>query len=120
MDRIASVSCARLRWALLGTRVAPFGLGPLGARAKASLPNALPASEAAEAPGTGPGPRRLRSQEELSGPGELHFLFQVLLQGYALRLHKLQVREQGLATGEGRVSEHWGRDSGDGEMLAKK
>ncbi|XP_036109612.1 sterol 26-hydroxylase, mitochondrial isoform X1 [Molossus molossus] len=91
MDRIASVSCARLRWALLGTRVARFGLGPLGARAKASLPNALPAAEAAEAPGTGPGDRRLRSLEELSGPGQLRFLFQLLVQGYLLRLHQLQV-----------------------------
>nr|KAF6449982.1 cytochrome P450 family 27 subfamily A member 1 [Molossus molossus] len=92
MDRIASVSCARLRWALLGTRVARFGLGPLGARAKASLPNALPAAEAAEAPGTGPGDRRLRSLEELSGPGQLRFLFQLLVQGYLLRLHQLQAR----------------------------
>lgn len=91
MDRIASVSCARLRWALLGTRVARVGLGPHGARAKASLPNALPAAEAAEAPGTGPGDRRLRSLEELSGPGQLRFLFQLLVQGYALRLHQLQV-----------------------------
>lgn len=91
MNRIAAVSCTRLRWALLGTRVARPGLGPLGARAKASLPSALPAADAAEAPETGPGDRRLRSLEELSGPGQLRFLFQLLVQGYVLHLHQLQV-----------------------------
>nr|KAF6336416.1 cytochrome P450 family 27 subfamily A member 1 [Myotis myotis] len=91
MNRIAAVSCTRLRWALLGTRVARPGLGPLGARAKASLPNALPAADAAEAPESGPGHRRLRSLEELSGPGQLRFLFQLLVQGYVLHLHQLQV-----------------------------
>lgn len=104
MDRMAALGCARLRWALLGTRATRLGLGPHAARAKASIPSALPAAEAAEAPGTGPGDRRLRSLEELPGPGQLRFLFQLLVQGYVLHLHQLQVIEIGgrgcLATGE--------------------
>lgn len=91
MDRIAALGCTRVRWALLGTRVACLGLGPHGARAKASMPNALPAAAAAEAPGTGPGHQRLRSLEELSGPGPLRFFFQLLGQGYVLHMHQLQM-----------------------------
>ncbi|KAM5270994.1 sterol 26-hydroxylase, mitochondrial isoform 1-T2 [Hipposideros larvatus] len=91
MDRMAALGCARLRWALLGTRAASLGLGPHAARTKASIPSALPAAEAAEASGTGPGDRRLRTLEELPGPGQLRFLFQLLVQGYVLHLHQLQV-----------------------------
>lgn len=91
MDRMAALGCARLRWALLGTRAASLGLGPHAARTKASIPSALPAAEAAEASGTGPGDRRLRTPEELPGPGQLRFLFQLLVQGYVLHLHQLQV-----------------------------
>lgn len=121
MSRIAAVSCARLRWALLGTRVARPGLGPLGARAKASLPSALPAADAAEAPETGPGDRRLRRLEELSGPGQLRFLFQLLAQGYVLHLHQLQVSQRGLGTGEWEGNEHRGQtEAGDGETVDRK
>ncbi|XP_037705255.1 sterol 26-hydroxylase, mitochondrial-like isoform X2 [Choloepus didactylus] len=88
---MAALGCTRLRWALLGTRVAGRGLRPPGARTKAALPAALPAAEAASAPGAGPGDRRLRSPEELPGPGQLRFLFQLFVQGYALQLHQLQV-----------------------------
>lgn len=95
MNRMGTLGCARLRWALLGTRVALPGLGSHGARAKAAIPSALPAAQAAEAPGTGPGDRRLRSLEELSGPGRLRLLFQLLVQGYVLHLHQLQVTELG-------------------------
>lgn len=91
MDRIGALGCTRLRWALLGTRVACPGLGPHRARAKASMPNALPAAAAAEAPQTGPGDQRLRSLEELSGPGPLRFFFQLLGQGYVLHMHQLQM-----------------------------
>ncbi|XP_022423418.1 sterol 26-hydroxylase, mitochondrial isoform X2 [Delphinapterus leucas] len=91
MNRMGTLGCARLRWALLGTRVALPGLGSHGARAKAAIPSALPAAQAAGAPGTGPGDRRLRSLEELSGPGRLRLLFQLLVQGYVLHLHQLQV-----------------------------
>ncbi|XP_004427620.1 PREDICTED: sterol 26-hydroxylase, mitochondrial [Ceratotherium simum simum] len=89
---MAALGCARMRWALLGTRVVRSGLGPPGARAKATIPGALPATDSSEAPGTGPGERRLRSLEELKGPGQLRVLFQMLGQGYILRLHQLQVR----------------------------
>ena len=95
MNRMGALGCARLRWALLGTRVALPGLGSHGARAKAAISSALPAAQAAEAPGTGPGDRRLRSLEELSGPGRLRLLFQLLVQGYVLHLHQLQVTERG-------------------------
>ncbi|XP_037706239.1 sterol 26-hydroxylase, mitochondrial-like [Choloepus didactylus] len=88
---MAALGCTRLRWALLGTRVAGRGLRPPGARTKAALPAALPAAEAASPPGAGPGDRRLRSPEELPGPGQLRFLFQLFVQGYALQLHQLQV-----------------------------
>lgn len=89
---MAPLGCVRLRWALLGTRVAGRGLCPLGCRAKAAIPAALPADEAAEGPGAGPGdPRRLRSWEELPRIGRLRFLFQLFGQGYALRLHELQM-----------------------------
>lgn len=95
MDRVAALGSARLQWALLGSRVACFGLGPHGARAKASISKALPATETAEAPGTGPGDRRPRSLEELPGPGKLRIFFQLLMQGYVLHLHQLQVTELG-------------------------
>ena len=117
MDRIAALGCAR--WALLGTRVACLGLGPHGARAKASMPNALPVAAAAEAPRTWPGDRRLRSLEELSGPGKLRFLFQLLGQGYVLHMHQLQVSEGPRAWGRG-VSEPWDTEAGNGETLDKK
>ncbi|XP_003784995.1 sterol 26-hydroxylase, mitochondrial [Otolemur garnettii] len=88
---MAALGCARLRWALLGMRAAG-GLCPHGARTKAAIPAALPADKAAEAPGARPGGgRRLRNPEELPNVGQLRFLFQLFLQGYALRLHKLQV-----------------------------
>uniref|UniRef100_A0A2K6V2B5 Cytochrome P450 family 27 subfamily A member 1 n=1 Tax=Saimiri boliviensis boliviensis TaxID=39432 RepID=A0A2K6V2B5_SAIBB len=86
---MAALGCARLRWALRG---AGRGLCPLGARAKAAIPAALPVDKAAEAPGTGPGDRRrLRSLDEIPRLGQLRFLFQLFAQGYALKLHKLQV-----------------------------
>ncbi|XP_058156089.1 sterol 26-hydroxylase, mitochondrial-like isoform X3 [Dasypus novemcinctus] len=88
---MAALRCARLRWALLGTRVAGPGLRPPGTRTKAALPAALPAAEAASAPGPGPGVPRLRSPEELPGPGKLRSLFQLFVQGYALQLHQLQM-----------------------------
>ncbi|XP_010986642.1 sterol 26-hydroxylase, mitochondrial [Camelus dromedarius] len=91
MNSMRALGCARLRWALLGRRVALPGLGPHGARAKAAIPAALPAAQAAEAPGTGPGNRRLRSLEELSGPGHLRLLFQLFVRGYVLQMHQLQV-----------------------------
>ncbi|XP_036771169.2 sterol 26-hydroxylase, mitochondrial [Manis pentadactyla] len=94
MDRLGALGSARLRWALFRTRVARPGLGPRGARAKGSIPAAFPAMEAAEAPRTGPGQGRLRSLEELRGPGRLHFLFQLLVRGYIWQLHKLQVLEK--------------------------
>nr|XP_045003949.1 sterol 26-hydroxylase, mitochondrial [Jaculus jaculus] len=86
---MATLGCARLRWALLGIRVAGRGLCPAGARAKAAIPAALPADEGS---GTGPGEsRKLRSLEELPRLGQLRFLFQMFVQGYALQLHELQV-----------------------------
>ncbi|XP_058908110.1 sterol 26-hydroxylase, mitochondrial [Kogia breviceps] len=91
MNRMGVLGCARLRWALLGTRMALPGVVSHGARAKAATPSALPAAQAAKAPGTGPGDRRLRSLEELSGPGQLRLLFQLFVQGYVLHLHHLQV-----------------------------
>lgn len=88
---MAALGCARLRWALLGTRVAG-GLCPRGARAKAAIPAALPADEASEGPGAGPGDRRrLRSWEEIPKTGRLRFLFLLFARGYALRLHELQM-----------------------------
>uniref|UniRef100_F6WH61 Cytochrome P450 family 27 subfamily A member 1 n=1 Tax=Monodelphis domestica TaxID=13616 RepID=F6WH61_MONDO len=68
---------------------------PLGARAKAVDPTALP-PELAEAPGAvsstaGPEARQLRSLDELPGPGQLHSLFRLFVQGYVLHLHELQV-----------------------------
>ncbi|XP_027444841.1 sterol 26-hydroxylase, mitochondrial isoform X2 [Zalophus californianus] len=89
MDPLAALRGARLRWALLGTRVALPGLCPHGARAKAAIPAA--ARVTAETPGNGPGDRRLRTLEELPGPGQLRLFFQLLVQGYVLQLHKLQV-----------------------------
>lgn len=105
MDRVAALGCARLRWALLGTRAARLGLGPQTFRAKASLPSALPEAEAVEVPGTGPGGRRLRSLEELPGPGQLRLLFQLLVQGYVLHMHQLQVLGRACAGGPARA---WG------------
>lgn len=121
MDRMAALGCGRLRWALLGTRVAHLGLGPQAARTKATIPSALSAS-AAEAPGTGPGDRRLRSLEELPGPGQLRFLFQLLVQGYVLHLHQLQViRGSGVSCQWRRVAgEPRDREAGGREMLDKK
>ncbi|XP_025780288.1 sterol 26-hydroxylase, mitochondrial isoform X1 [Puma concolor] len=89
MDRVAALRGARLRWALLGTRVALPGLCPHGARAKAAIPAAVSAT--AETPGNGPGDRRLRTLEEIPGPGQLRSFFQLLVQGYVLHLHKLQM-----------------------------
>ncbi|XP_022351174.1 sterol 26-hydroxylase, mitochondrial isoform X1 [Enhydra lutris kenyoni] len=89
MDRVAALRGARLRWALLGPRVAFPGLCPHGARAKAAIPAAVPVT--ADTPGNGRGDQRLRTLEELPGPRPLRFLFQLLVQGYVLRLHKLQV-----------------------------
>ncbi|KAM6152353.1 sterol 26-hydroxylase, mitochondrial [Erethizon dorsatum] len=89
---MAALGCARLRWALLGTRLAVRGLCPFGARAKAAIPAALPADEAAEGPGAGSGDRRrLRSWKELPRVSWLSFLFKLFAQGYALRLHELQM-----------------------------
>lgn len=95
MDRIAALGCARLRWALLRSRVACSGLGLHRARAKASISRALPVPETAEVPGTGPGDRRPQGLEELPGPGKLRILFQILMRGYVLHLHQLQVTELG-------------------------
>uniref|UniRef100_A0A452S6J7 Uncharacterized protein n=1 Tax=Ursus americanus TaxID=9643 RepID=A0A452S6J7_URSAM len=79
---MAALRGARLRWALLGTRVAPPGFCPHGARAKAAIPAAVPVT--AETPGNGPGDRRLRTLEEVPGPGQLRFLFQLLVRGYRM------------------------------------
>lgn len=95
MDRIAALGCARLRWALLRSRVACSGLGLHRARGKASISRALPVPETAEVPGTGPGDRRPQGLEELPGPGKLRILFQILMRGYVLHLHQLQVTELG-------------------------
>lgn len=118
MNSMGALGGARLRWALLGTRV-PFPvLGSQGARAKAAIPTALPAAQTAEAPGTGPGDRRLRSLKELSGPGRLRLLFQLLAQGYVLHLHQLQVTQQDLALrGCGELGSG---EAGDGQTLDKK
>ncbi|XP_006891952.1 PREDICTED: sterol 26-hydroxylase, mitochondrial-like [Elephantulus edwardii] len=88
---MAALGGCRIRWALLGARALGRGLCPPGARAKAALPAALPAASAAAARGTRPGDRQLRSPEELRGPGQLRYLFQLLVQGYALNLHTLQM-----------------------------
>lgn len=94
---MAALGCARLRWALLGMRVAGRGLCPLGARAKAAIPTALRAEEASEAPRAGPEDRPpLRNWEELPRIGELRFFFQLFAQGYVLRLHDLQVTGEGI------------------------
>lgn len=89
---MAALRCTRLRWALLGTRVTVgHGLCPQGARSKAAIPAALRADETTEGPRAGQNPRRLRRMEELPGPRTLRFLYQLFLQGYALRLHELQM-----------------------------
>ncbi|XP_003406106.1 sterol 26-hydroxylase, mitochondrial [Loxodonta africana] len=85
---MAALGCTRLRWALLGTRMAGLGLRPPGTRAKAVLPAALPAAEAA---GTGRSDRQLRSLEEIPVQGRLRFLFQMFVQGYVLHMHQLQM-----------------------------
>ncbi|XP_004376380.1 sterol 26-hydroxylase, mitochondrial [Trichechus manatus latirostris] len=85
---MAALRCTRLRWALLGTRMAGLGLRPPRARAKATLHSALPAAEAS---GTGRSDRQLRSPEEIPGPGQLRHLFQMLVQGYVLHMHQLQM-----------------------------
>ncbi|ERE86605.1 tubulin polyglutamylase TTLL4 [Cricetulus griseus] len=87
---MAAFSCTRLRWALLGTRVVGRGLCPQGARTKAAIPAALRADESVEGPTGGQKQRQLRSLEDLPGPGQLRFLFQLFLRGYVLRLHELQ------------------------------
>ncbi|XP_007957652.1 sterol 26-hydroxylase, mitochondrial [Orycteropus afer afer] len=88
---MAALGCTRLRSAMLGTRVLGLGLRAVGARAKATLPASLPEAETAAAPGTGPSDRQLRSPEKLPGPGQLRYLFQLLMRGYVLHLHQLQV-----------------------------
>lgn len=86
---MAALGCARLRWVLRG---AGRGLCPHGARAKATIPTALPSDKATEAPGAGPGiRRRQRSLKEIPRLGQLRFFFQLFVQGYALQLHQLQV-----------------------------
>ncbi|XP_007519906.1 sterol 26-hydroxylase, mitochondrial [Erinaceus europaeus] len=84
---MAALGCSRLRWALLGQRMAGCGLCPPGARAKAALPTAVPT---ADDPGAGPGQPRLQSWEQLAGPGPLQFFFHLFVRGYVLHLHKLQ------------------------------
>lgn len=54
------------------------------------MPAALPEADAAAPPGN-PGSPRLRSLEELPGPGPLRFLYELFARGYVLNLHKLQV-----------------------------
>uniref|UniRef100_A0A8C0W1D6 Sterol 26-hydroxylase, mitochondrial n=1 Tax=Castor canadensis TaxID=51338 RepID=A0A8C0W1D6_CASCN len=95
---MAALGCVRLRWALLGTRVASRGLCPHGARAKAAIPAALREDEAAAGPRAGPGnPRRqLRSLEELPRIGRLRFFFQLFVRGYILRLHEYQMLNKDL------------------------
>lgn len=88
---MAALSRTRLTWALLDSRVLSRGLCPQGTRAKAAIPAALGAQESTESPGTGQDRPRLRSLAELPGTGTLHFLFQLFLRGYLLRLHELQV-----------------------------
>lgn len=121
---MAALNCTRLRWALLGTRVAGRGLCPQGARAKAAIPAALRA-ETVEGPGGGQDPRRLRSLEELPGPGPLRFFFQLFFRGYILHLHELQVTRQrqshlGLGTGIEKldVGEKWELRSPESEVPA--
>lgn len=87
---MAALSCTRLRWAPLGTRMLGSGLCSQGTRAKAAIPAALRTDENTEGRRTGQD-RRLRSSEELPGLGSLHFLYQLFLRGYALRLHELQM-----------------------------
>lgn len=91
---MAALSSSRLRWALLGARVAGPGLCPQGARAKAAIPAVLPADESVEGPGGGRDSRGLRSLKELPGPGPLRFLFQLFVRGYVLRLHELQTKNK--------------------------
>lgn len=112
---MAALSCTRLRWALLGTRVVGRGLCPQGTRAKAAIPAALRAEENAEGRRSGQDPR-LRSPEELPGLGSLRFLYELFLRGYVLRLHELQVTWQlhhhpGLGTGIEKLDmgEKWDR-----------
>lgn len=122
---MAALSCTRLRWALLGTRMVGRGLCPQGARAKAAIPAALRA-ETVEGPGGGQDPRRLRSLEELPGTGSLRFFFQLFFRGYILHLHKLQVTRQrqshlGLGTGTEKLDvggEKWELRSPESEVPA--
>jgi hypothetical protein len=110
---MAALGCVRLRWALLGTRVASRGLCPHGARAKAAIP---------AGPRAGPGnPRRqLRSLEELPRIGRLRFFFQLFVRGYILRLHEYQVTPRGLGTwGSGWVLARRSRIGGEGDVGQK-
>jgi cholestanetriol 26-monooxygenase len=119
---MAALGCVRLRWALLGTRVASRGLCPHGARAKAAIPAALREDEAAAGPRAGPGnPRRqLRSLEELPRIGRLRFFFQLFVRGYILRLHEYQVTPRGLGTwGSGWVLARRSRIGGEGDVGQK-
>ncbi|XP_014439711.1 LOW QUALITY PROTEIN: sterol 26-hydroxylase, mitochondrial [Tupaia chinensis] len=89
---MAALRCVRLTRTLLGTRVAERSLCPPLARAKAAIPASLPADQAPQAPGAGPGdPRRLRKLEEIPRQGQLLFLFRLFVQGYVLNFHLLQV-----------------------------
>ncbi|XP_006867877.1 PREDICTED: sterol 26-hydroxylase, mitochondrial-like [Chrysochloris asiatica] len=88
---MAALGCTRMRWALLRARVAGIGFRSPESRAKATLPAAFPAAEAAAPRGTGPGDQPLRSPEELPRPGHLRNLFQLLVQGYVLHMHQLQM-----------------------------
>lgn len=88
---MAALGCTKLRWALLGPRVASGRLCPQGARTKAAIPAALSADQTANGSGACQDPPRLRSLDEVPRLGQLHFLFMMFVRGYVLRLHELQV-----------------------------
>lgn len=118
---MAALGCSRLRWALLGQRMAGCGLCPPGARAKAALPTAVPT---ADDPGAGPGQPRLQSREQLAGPGPLQFLYHLFVRGYALHLHKLQVtgqrvqgRREPMGSGAGLSTWTWQPGIGGGVVV---
>ncbi|XP_075385595.1 sterol 26-hydroxylase, mitochondrial isoform X2 [Tenrec ecaudatus] len=92
---MAALGCTRMRWALLRPRVVGLGLCAPGTRAKAVLPDAVPSAGPEVARGTGPrGAPPLRNPEELPGPGQLRFMFQLMVQGYVLHLHQLQMQSK--------------------------